>query len=311
MNNLTQNEKFLLNILESTVPISAWMMLQPPDRESWAENIQMKYKFNIEWFIIACKLGLVTQEHFQQSVRYDRYKEVEAICRYTDLNPNAYYMGDSPMSIASRLKKYEMLKLLIRKCGGNPFTTVGNGIPPYLQREIYKDSKVKQIFDEEMSKIKQDQHNTRQVFGKTPLSDVLDAYLESGSTQQRSQIEPPYANAYFFNSHKRSKKQSRKRSKKQSRKRSKKQTRKRSKKQTRKQTRKQSRKRRKKSKHKKSKSKKSKQKTSKQRTKQDKLPAYLVCRSPRRSTKRLCEQSPNCRWNGKSIYNKCDMKMDD
>ena len=62
---------------------------------------------------------------------------------------------------------------------------------------------------------------------------------------------------------------------------------------------------------KKSKSKKSKQKTSKQRTKQDKLPAYLVCRSPRRSTKRLCEQSSNCRWNGKSIYNKCDMKMDD
>ena len=42
-----------------------------------------------------------------------------------------------------------------------------------------------------------------------------------------------------------------------------------------------------------------------------KLPAYLVCRSRRRSTKRLCEQSPKCRWNGKSIYNKCDMKMDD
>lgn len=57
---------------------------------------------------------------------------------------------------------------------------------------------------------------------------------------------------------------------------------------------------------------KSKQKSRKpRRVKEDKLPAYLVCRSPRRSTKRLCEQSPDCKWNGKSIYSKCDINMDD
>ena len=234
MSYLTQNEKFLLNLLDrNNLTIQKWIELSHQDRIIKAQEIKNKYDLATEWFIIACKLGLVTQKHFNELVRMPNYKYVRLICLHTNLNPNIYYKGESPMLIASYLPNNDMLKILMRRCGGNPGA---DGLIPEQYDEIYgskkymipeyvpyqiSDPDLETFFENVMEKTKQARKNAHLVFGRTGISDVLDTYLASGSTKQRSQT------IQNFNSRKRSKKRSRKRSRKRSKKRSKKRSRRR------------------------------------------------------------------------------------
>ena len=242
MNNLTQNEKFLLSLLnDNNLSIQEWISLPHSKRIKIARKIKIerKIKYNLatEWFIIACKLGLVTQQHFNELVRTSQYKYVKLLCRYTDLNPNIYYNGESPMLIASYFPTYDMLKILMRRCGGDPGP--GGLIPeqkdtqhmlPELVPYDIGEQDLEDFFESEMEKQKQDQSKVKQVFYKSPLLDPLQRYMESGSTKQRLQ------HTQRFNSLKRTKKHTRKHTRKRSqvRKRSKPNTRKRSKSNTRK-----------------------------------------------------------------------------
>ena len=225
MSYLTENEKFLLNLLDrNNLTIQEWIELSHQDRIIKAQEIKNKYDLATEWFIIACKLGLVTQKHFNELVRTSNYKYVRIICLHTNLNPNIYYKGESPMLIASYLPNNDMLKILKRRCVVNTGADVlipeqydviyGSKkymIPEYVPYQI-SDPDLETFFENEMEKTKQARKNAHLVFGRTGISDVLDTYLASGSTKQRSQT------IQNFNSRKRSKKQSKKRSRKPSRK---------------------------------------------------------------------------------------------
>ena len=220
MNYLTQNEKFLLSLLnDNNLSIQEWISLPHSKRIEVSRKIKIKIarkiKYNLatEWFIIACKLGLVTQKHFNELVQTLQYKYVKLICRYTDLNPNIYYNGKSPMLIASYLTSYDMVKILMRRCGGDPGPE--GLIPEQKDSEYYlpelvpqdeTDPDLEALFESDMKKQKQDRSKVKQVFYKSPLLDPLQKYMESGSTKQRLQ------HTQLFNSRKRTKKHTRKRS---------------------------------------------------------------------------------------------------
>ena len=278
MNYLTENEKFLLNLLDrNNLTIQEWIELSHQDRIIKAQEIKNKYDLATEWFIIACKLGLVTQKHFNELVRMSNYKYVRLICLHTNLNPNIYYKGESPMLIASYLSNNDMVKILMRRCGGNPGA---DGLIPEQYDEIYgskrymipeyvpyqiSDPDLETFFDNEMEKIKQARKNAHVALYRNPILDPIERYLASGSTRERSQT------IQNFNSRKRPKKRSRKRSRKPSRKKTtrRKQSRKKSRKKAsgRKGSRKQSRK-------KKTRRKTSSKKTSRTQQKRHVKPSY-------------------------------------
>jgi len=227
--SLTQNENFLLSLLEhANLSIQDWIELSHQKRIMMAQKIKNKYDLATEWFLIACKLGLVTQQHFNELVRTSEYKYVRLLCRYTDLNPNIYYNDESPMLIAIDNADFDMLKILMRRCGGNPEK---DGLIPEQYDEIYgsgirsqmsipslsiydnynpESEKIEDLFDKITREQNQVISNTNLALHRSPILDPVTKYLKLGSTKQRLQ------HIQQFNSKKRSIKRSRRRSRKRS-----------------------------------------------------------------------------------------------